>query len=347
MWTFWRYLGFNDPSVAEFQNLFNPQRCPKAKGYEWICPDLSAEEERNIAKSLSLSLGKCSISVACSEETLVKRGIIPSISFFYKEASAMDLNNSTNATLKGEKMKKEITSFIPPPPPSSENGVCNLTPQNLSVHQSSLSFHSSPLIKDIKSLDPVKSFKLALSLLSKVYLIQNLVSLSTFDDGAKKAERKVQELSLQLSKTIEYNSKMQRSLEDAKAKEREALDKVNAEMEKAKGLEKELSTAKEQIEGILDQGYKKYLKGLKDCRMFFACYNIDADIKVIYNHLKEVGVKFDDNKPNEANDSKTGIDRGGADDTRDTHLTKEISIVILKLFEDLFRRYPEQKNDDI
>ena len=174
-----------------------------------------------------------------------------------------------------------------------------------------------------------------------------MVSLSTFDDGAKKAERKVQELSLQLSKTIEYNSKMQRSLEDAKAKEREALDKVNAEMEKAKGLEKELSTAKEQIEGILDQGYKKYLKGLKDCRMFFACYNIDADIKVIYNHLKEVGVKFDDNKPNEDNDSKTGIDRGGADDTRDTHLTKEISIVILKLFEDLFRRYPEQKNDDI
>ena len=81
--------------------------------------------------------------------------------------------------------------------------------------------------------------------------------------------------------------------------------------------------------------------------MFFACYNIDADIKVIYNHLKELGVKFDDNKPNEDNGSKTCIDKGGANDTKDTRLTKEISIVIPKGFEDLFRRYPEHKNDDI
>ena len=43
MWTFWRYLGFNDPSVAEFQNLFNPQRCPKAKG----CWCLSAYPNSN------------------------------------------------------------------------------------------------------------------------------------------------------------------------------------------------------------------------------------------------------------------------------------------------------------
>ena len=100
--------------------------------------------------------------------------------------------------------------------------------------------------------------------------MQNLVSLSTSDERAKTAEKKVQELSLQLSKTIEYNSEMQRSLDDAKAKERAALDKANAEMEKVKGLENDLSAAKEQIESILDQGYEEYLKGLKDCRMFFA-----------------------------------------------------------------------------
>ena len=82
--------------------------------------------------------------------------------------------------------------------------------------------------------------------------MQNLVSLSTSEERAKTTEKKVQELSLQLSKTIEYNSEMQRSLDDAKAKERAALDKANAEMEKAKGLEKELSVAKKQIEGILD-----------------------------------------------------------------------------------------------
>ena len=45
---------------------------------------------------------------------------------------------------------------------------------------------------------------------------------------------------------------MQHSLDDDKANERATLDKVNAKMEKAKGLEKELSVAKKQIEGILD-----------------------------------------------------------------------------------------------
>ena len=33
MWSLWHYLGFNDFSVAEFQNLFHLQRCPKAEGF--------------------------------------------------------------------------------------------------------------------------------------------------------------------------------------------------------------------------------------------------------------------------------------------------------------------------
>ena len=173
-----------------------------------------------------------------------------------------------------------------------------------------------------------------------------MVSLSTSEDRAKTAERKVQELSLQLSKTIEYNSEMQRSLDDAKAKERAALDKANTEMEKTKRLEKEFSTAKEQIEGILDQDYEEYLKGLKDCRMFFACYNDDTDIEVVDQHLKELGVKFDDNKPNEDNDSKTCIDGESTDGTRDTHLIEVISTVIPEGFEDFFGRHLEQRNDD-
>ncbi|KAK9219939.1 hypothetical protein WN943_008586 [Citrus x changshan-huyou] len=422
MWSLWRYLGFNDPSVGEFQNLFHPQRCPKAEGFwclsaypnsdkillygepsrqdktwkpyhflikgnwefgtstehpeaiiqtrfcqpnEWICPDLSVDEERNIAEALSLSLGKRSISAACSEETLVERGIIPSISFSEKEASVMASNNSPNATFKGEKRKRlvipnvaqkkqqkqggsssqsvsqaqQITPLIPPllPPLPSDKGTCIIAPQNPLVHQLS----SSTLMKDIESLDPVESLKLASSLLSK-----NLVSLSTSEERAKTAEKKVQELSLQLSKTIEYNSEMQRSLDDAKAKERAALDKANAEMEKVKGLEKDLSAAKGQIESILDQGYEEYLKGLKDCRMFFACYNADADIEVVDQHLKELGVKFDEHKPNEDNGSKTCIDGGGTDGTRDTHLTEEISTVIPEGFEDLFGTHPEQQNDD-
>ena len=143
--------------------------------------------------------------------------------------------------------------------------------------------------------------------------MQNLISLSTSKERAKTAEKKVQELSLQLFKTIEYNSEMQRLLDDAKAKEKTALDKANAEMEKAKGLEKELSVAKEQIKSILDQGYEEYIKGLKDCRMFFACYNADADLEVVDQHLKELGVKFDENKSNEDNGSKTCISGGGTE----------------------------------
>ena len=108
--------------------------------------------------------------------------------------------------------------------------------------------------------------------------MENSVSLSTSEEKAKIAEKKVQELSLQLSKTMEYNSEMQRSLNDVKAKERATLDKANVEMEKVEGLEKDLSAAKEQIGNILDQGYEEYLKGLKDCRMFFSYYNVDADI---------------------------------------------------------------------
>ena len=33
MWSLWCYLGFNDPSVVEFQSFFHPQRCPKAEGF--------------------------------------------------------------------------------------------------------------------------------------------------------------------------------------------------------------------------------------------------------------------------------------------------------------------------
>ncbi|KAK9184212.1 hypothetical protein WN943_024559 [Citrus x changshan-huyou] len=161
---------------------------------------------------------------ACSEETLVERGIIPSILFSEKEASVMASNNSPNATFK----------------------------------------------------------------------------------------------------------------DDAKAKERAALDKANAEMDKTN----------EQIESILHQGYEDYLKGLKDCRMFFACYNADADIEVIDQHLKELSVKFDENKPNEDNGSKTCIDGGCTNGTRDTHLTEKISTVIPEGFEALFRRHPDQWNDD-
>ena len=143
-------------------------------------------------------MGKRSISAACSEETLVERGIIPSISFSEKEASVMASNNSPNATFKGEKRKRlvipnvaqkkqqkqggsssqsvsqaqQITPLIPPllPPLPSDKGTCIIAPQNPLVHQLSLSLHSSTLIKDIESLDPVESLKLASSLLSKVKL---------------------------------------------------------------------------------------------------------------------------------------------------------------------------------
>lgn len=113
------------------------------------------DEERNISKALSLSLGKHRISTACSEETLVEHSIILSISFSAKEASTMASNNSLNITLKGEKRKRlvipnmvkkkqqkqckassqtisqsqQIAPFVPPPPlppPPSEKGVYNL-----------------------------------------------------------------------------------------------------------------------------------------------------------------------------------------------------------------------------
>ena len=137
-------------------------------------------------------MGKRSISAACSEETLVERGIIPSISFSEKEASVMASNNSPNATFKGEKRKRlvipdvaqkkqqkqggsssqsvsqaqQITPLIPPllPPLPSDKGTCIIAPQNPLVYQLS----SSTLMKDIESLDPVESLKLASSLLSKV-----------------------------------------------------------------------------------------------------------------------------------------------------------------------------------
>ena len=80
--------------------------------------------------------------------------------------------------------------------------------------------------------------------------------------------------------------------------------------------------------------------------MFFACYNADADIEVVDQHLKELGVKFGGNKPNEDNGSKTCVDRGCTDGTRDTHLTEVIFTVIPKGFEDLFRRHSEQQNGD-
>ncbi|KAK9178060.1 hypothetical protein WN943_027250 [Citrus x changshan-huyou] len=44
-----------------------------------------------------------------------------------------------------------------------------------------------------------------------------------------------------------------------------ALDKANAKIEKAKELENEFSTAREQIESMLDLNYEEYLKGLKNC----------------------------------------------------------------------------------
>ena len=62
--------------------------------------------------------------------------------------------------------------------------------------------------------------------------------------------------------------------------------------------------------------------------MFFAFYNLDANIKVVDKHLKKLSVKFDDSKPIEDNGSKTCIDDGDTDGTTDTHLTDEISIVI-------------------
>ena len=62
--------------------------------------------------------------------------------------------------------------------------------------------------------------------------------------------------------------------------------------------------------------------------------------------LKEPGVKFDDNKPNEYNGSKTCINGEGMDGTRDTYLTEEISTVIPEGFEDLFGRHHEQRNED-
>ena len=58
-------------------------------------------------------------------------------------------------------------------------------------------------------------------------------------------------------------------MDNDKAKER-MLDKANAKIEKAKELENEFSTAREQIESMLDLNYEEYLKGLKNCLMFFA-----------------------------------------------------------------------------
>ncbi|KAK9225946.1 hypothetical protein WN943_010991 [Citrus x changshan-huyou] len=79
---------------------------------EWIYLRLSVDEERNITKALSLSLSKHSISTACSEETLIERGIIPNISFFEKEALAMTANGSRNVSLKGERRKRLVISNI-------------------------------------------------------------------------------------------------------------------------------------------------------------------------------------------------------------------------------------------
>ena len=93
--------------------------------------------------------------------------------------------------------------------------------------------------------------------------MQMLVFLSTYEDRAKAVETKVQELSFQNSKTIEYNFEIQCSLDDDKAKEKTTLNKENAKIKKAKKLEKEVSIAKEQIKSMLDLGYEEYLKRLK------------------------------------------------------------------------------------
>lgn len=61
------------------------------------------DEERNKAKDLRISLDKRNISITCSEETLIERGIIPSISL---EASTMASNKSPSVILKGEKSKR-------------------------------------------------------------------------------------------------------------------------------------------------------------------------------------------------------------------------------------------------
>lgn len=121
--------------------------------------------------------------------------------------------------------------------------------------------------------------------------MQMLVFLSTYEDRAKAVETKVQELSFQNSKSNTFE--IQCSLDDAKAKEKTTLNKENAKIKKAKKLEKEVSIAKEQIKSMLDLGYEEYLKRLKDCHMFFVCYNLDANIKVVDKHLKELGVRFD------------------------------------------------------
>lgn len=89
-----------------------------------------------------------------------------------------------------------------------------------------------------------------------------------------------------------------------------ALDKANAKIEKAKELENEFSTAREQIESMLDLDYEEYLKGLKICLMFFAWYNLDANIKMVDKHLKVLGVKFNDSMLIEGDGSKTCINEG-------------------------------------
>lgn len=55
---------------------------------------------------------------------------------------------------------------------------------------------------------------------------------------------------------------------------------------------------------------------MKDCHMFFFCYNPEADIEVVDKHLKELSVKFDNNKPTEDDGSKTCVVGGNADSTR-------------------------------
>lgn len=70
---------------------------------EWKCTSFSVDEERYITKALSFSLGECSISITYFEETLVERGIIPSILLSEKEVLMMPLKNSPNVTLKKKK----------------------------------------------------------------------------------------------------------------------------------------------------------------------------------------------------------------------------------------------------
>lgn len=86
--------------------------------------------------------------------------------------------------------------------------------------------------------------------------------------------------------------------------------------------------------------------------MFFACYNPNDDIEVVDKNLKELDVKFDDNKQIEEDCFKTCMNEGDLDGTKDSHLTKEISTVIPEKFEDLFESHHtyspiEQQHDNV